>query len=142
MFARKSQKKIKSSPSLGSQAGFSYIEILIALFVISISFTLFQVTSNATLHNRHNQYREIAIRAGETKISELRTTAYYSLPSSGTFTNSMIDTLPGGEGELTMSELDTGLTLAEVVVKWDSPGSPNKQSLDLSTYISSGGLGK
>ncbi|HCB02320.1 MAG TPA: hypothetical protein DEP19_08055 [Anaerolineae bacterium] len=92
--------------------------------------------------NKYNRYKEVALRSAETRLQDLRTVSYDSLPTSGTFTNAQIQTLPEGTANLEITEISTGLSEATVTVSWRSPSSNTMQEISLSTFLSEHGIGK
>ncbi len=125
-----------------TQAGFSIIEVLITIFIIGVTLVMFQMVSNSVMLNKYNKYKEVALRVAEDQIQDLRTTAYASLPSSGSFNNSLLSTIPQGAGSMTLTQIDTGLTQATVTVSWVNPEPSGAQQVVLSTYLWQYGLGK
>ncbi len=100
------------------------------------------MVSNSVVLNKYNRYKEVALRVAETQLQTLRTTAYGSLPASGSFNNSLLSSLPSGSGSMTITETDDGLTQATVTVSWQNPNSTGNQQVVLSTYLWQYGLGK
>lgn len=125
-----------------NEQGFGIIEVVISLFIIGVSLLLFQIVSQTVVLNKYNEYREVALRAAETQIQTLKTTPYESLPSSGSFSNSQISSLPSGSGQFTVNEVADGLSEVEVTITWQNSGQSGNQTISLSSLVSSGGLGK
>lgn len=125
-----------------NQRGFGIIEVVVTLFLIGVTLILFQVSSNAIVLNKYNRYKEVALRIAENEIQALKTTSYANLPTTGSFTNSQLSTLPQGAGQLEINEIEGGLTEAIVTVTWNNPSGTDTQQVSLSTYIFQGGLGK
>lgn len=125
-----------------NQLGFSIIEVVITLFMIGITLVLFQVTSNSVVINKYNRFKEVALRVAENELQSLRTTPYGSLPSSGSFTNSQLSSIPNGAGQINITELSDGFAEATVTVTWENPSASGTQQVELSTYLWQGGLGK
>jgi len=124
------------------QGGFTIIEVLVTLLIIGVTLLLYTVISNSITLNKYNRYKEVALRSAETRLQDLRTVSYDSLPTSGTFTNAQIQTLPEGTANLEITEISTGLSEATVTVSWRSPSSNTMQEISLSTFLSEHGIGK
>ncbi|HMR55382.1 MAG TPA: type II secretion system protein [Candidatus Doudnabacteria bacterium] len=124
------------------QGGFTIIEVLVTLLIIGVTLLLYTVISNSITLNKYNRYKEVALRSAETRLQDLRTTSYDSLPSSGSFTNAQIQTLPDGTANLEITEISAGLAEATVTVSWRSPSSDAMQEISLSTFLSEHGIGK
>ena len=125
-----------------NQLGFSVIEVVITLFMIAVTLMLFQATANSVVLNKYSRYREIALRIADNKLQTIRTTAFASIPASGTFADSQLSSLPNGVGTITTSDITSTLKDVSVVVKWTKPGGSGTQQVQLQTYIASGGLGQ
>lgn len=125
-----------------NQSGFSIIEVLITLFMVGVTLLLFQATANAIILNRYARYREVALRIADKEIQTLRTTPFASLPASGSFADSLMSTIPSGQGSLTITDLNSSLKNVTVTVTWKNPRGNTSQRLQLQTYISKGGLGQ
>ncbi len=125
-----------------TQSGFTIVEVLISIFIIGVTLILFAMVSHAVLLNKYNRYREIALRVAENQIQVLRTTAYGSLPSTGSFNNSLLSSIPQGAGTQTITQVATGFKQATVAVTWRNPTSTANQQVVFSTYLWQYGLGK
>jgi hypothetical protein len=75
-------------------------------------------------------------------IRKCRSTAFGSIPASGTFTDPRISELPNGVGTITVTDLNTKTKDVIVTVSWENPGSEGTQTVQLETYITQGGLGQ
>ena len=125
-----------------NQSGFSVIEVLITLFIIGVTLILYQTASHTIILNRYGRYREVALRIADQKIQTMRTTAFASLPTTGSFSDSMLSSLPQGAGMVTVSNEGTRLKKVTVVVTWRSPQGTGTDRVQLETYITQGGLGQ
>lgn len=124
------------------QSGFSIIEVVLTLFIISVTLVMFQLVANSVVLNKYNKYKEVALRVAEHQVQSLRTTPYNSLPASGSFNNSLLANLPSGSGAMTLTQVQDGLTQVTVTVSWLNPGATANQQVVLSTYLWRYGLGK
>ncbi len=103
---------------------------------------LYQATSQSVVLNRYGRFKEIALRIADQKIQVMRTTAYASLPASGTFTDPLLSSIPQGAGTITVSDENARLKRVSVLVKWKSPQGSGTQQVQLDTFIAQGGLGQ
>lgn len=124
------------------QKGFGIIEVVVTLFLIGVTLLMFAIVSNSVVLNKYNKYKEVALRIAEHELQELRTTPYASLPSSGSLSNTQLSSIPQGTATLTITEIETGLSEADVVVSWQNPSGTGTQQVSLSTYLWQTGLGK
>ncbi|MDQ3018888.1 MAG: hypothetical protein M3Q64_03395 [bacterium] len=125
-----------------NQAGFSIVEVVVMLFIIGVMLLLFQTTSNTVILNRYGRYKEIALRAADQKVQTMRTTVFASIPATGSFTDSQIESLPNGAGTITVTDEDETLKHVVVTITWRNPKGTGNQQIQLDTYISRGGLGQ
>ena len=125
-----------------NQKGFGILEVVITIFLIGVTLLLFQVVSNSVVLNKYNKYKEVALRVAEHQLQDLRTTPYGSLPASGSFNNSQLSEIPNGAGQMTLTEVQDGLTEAVVTVTWNNTTGTGSQQVSFSSYIWQGGLGK
>ncbi len=101
---------------------------------------LYQVSLNTLKLNEIVRDKEIALRIAQNKMEELRNTSYSSLPSSGTFSDSLLSSLPSSSGNITVSNYDTNIKQVSVIVQWHRPGTQSTSDITLTTLIVSGGL--
>jgi prepilin-type N-terminal cleavage/methylation domain-containing protein len=121
------------------QSGYTIIELLIALFIVGVSLTVYQVSLNTATLNKQAKYEDIGLRIASSKIEELRATAYASLPSSGSFSHTLLSTLPSGAGTIAVSDYNAETKEIMVAVTWQL-GSRTK-TVSLQTLITEiGGL--
>jgi Tfp pilus assembly protein PilV len=125
-----------------NQNGFSIIEVLITVFLMIITLWIYQITSQSVAVNRGNRFKEIALRIADKKLENIRTTAYGSMPASGSFSDSMMSSLPNGSGTLTVSDLNAKTKDVKVTVSWTDPSTQATKHVDLETYITQGGIGQ
>ncbi len=126
----------------GNQKGFGLIEVIVTLFLITVTLLLFQATANSIILNKYSRYREIALRIADQKLQDLRTTPYAELPSTGSFADPQLSSLPNGQAAITVADLNTRLKDVTVTVTWNNPNGSGTQRIRLQTYIDQGGLGK
>jgi prepilin-type N-terminal cleavage/methylation domain-containing protein len=125
-----------------SQSGFTVIEVLIALFMIGVTVMLFQATANSVVLNKYGRYREIALRIADKKIQTVRTTAFASIPATGSFADPLLSTIPSGTAVMTTTDINNNLKDVRIVITWRRPDNSSTQRVQLQTYIYRGGLGQ
>jgi prepilin-type N-terminal cleavage/methylation domain-containing protein len=125
-----------------SQSGFTVIEVLITLFMIGVTVMLFQATANAVVLNKYGRFREIALRIADKKLQTVRTTAFASIPATGTFSDSLLSTIPNGQATITTTDINSNLKDVMVTITWRRPDNSSTQQVQLQTYIYRGGLGQ
>ncbi len=120
--------------------GFSLIEVLVAVGMLGIMIVVYQVIISNTALTRTSQDKDIALKIATYKIEDLRGLGYSALPGSGSFSDSLLSSLPLGTATMTITAYNTKLKQATVTVSWTEPGSSAK-SVSLTTLIAdTGGL--
>lgn len=131
-----------SSKIVKTQSGFSIIEIVVTLFIIGLTLILLQMSANSVVLNKQARYKEIATRIADQKMQSIRTTAFASIPSSGSFNDPLMSSIPGGSGSITVTNTSATLKNVTVTVNWLNSRSNATTSVSLQTYITEGGLGQ
>lgn len=115
--------------SLNSESGFSLIEVLIALLILSIVIAggglFFFYARCAIVREGH---RRVALQTASQKIEELKATSYEKILESMPFPKKEVDNLPSGNTITTEIEDLGGYLEATVTVSWQN-NSPQKVSL-------------
>ncbi len=115
--------------SLNSESGFSLIEVLIALLILSIVIAggglFFFYARCAIVREGH---RRAALQIASQKIEELKATSYEKILESMPFPKEEADNLPSGNTITTEVEDLGGYLEATVTVSWQD-NSPHKVSL-------------
>jgi Tfp pilus assembly protein PilV len=133
---------VGSSKIAKTQSGFSIIEIVVTLFIIGLTLILLQMSANSVVLNKQARYKEIATRIADQKMQSIRTTAFASIPSSGSFNDPLMSSIPGGSGSITVTNTSATLKNVTVTVNWLNSRSNATTSVSLQTYITEGGLGQ
>jgi len=121
--------------------GFSFIEVVVSIFVMSMMLFLFQamLRSAGLIVSTRNQ--DAALTIARNEIEKLRAGGYSSVPSSGSFTNDLLATLPSGSATLTTSDYNTKTKQVTTTVSWQERNVAASSSVSLSTLITQvGGL--
>lgn len=125
------------------QSGFTLVELVVAIVVIGlmvVGVTSLYITIEGT--QRKTRLLEIATRAGEKKIEELRNNHYNSLENDSTidFTDELPTTLPESSGTVDVSEPTPGVKRVDLNITYKD-GRVNKE-VELSSLIGVLGLGQ
>jgi hypothetical protein len=129
----------KSSP-LKSGAGFTILEIPIAIFIISVVLILYAASTNSILLNRNARYQDVATRIGTSLMEDLRNTPYANLPISGSMSHAKLDDLPNGQAAITVTDIDDNMKEMTITVSWQEGGSSVVRSASFTTLISRNGI--
>lgn len=117
------------------------MEIFITLFIIGVIFLLYQAASSNLILGRNTKDQEIALRVASNKMEELRAGGYGALPTSGSFSDSQLSSLPGGSAIMTITDFNTNTKKIIITVQWREPGISTPQNFSLTTLITKvGGL--
>ena len=134
-------------------AGFSLIEVLLSIFLITTLVTIL-LTSSGTLFTTYNsRLQSQASKIASKKIENLRNTAFSLLPSGGTNTSCTNDAdltadlakLKNASCSLTITNYDTPIEAntkikwATVTIKWDNDRKV-QQNLNIDTLVYKEGL--
>jgi len=119
--------------------GFSLVETLVAIAIICIAFFMFQSLSNTTTLARSAKNEDMALKITSNKIEELRALGYSSLPTSGSFSDPALSSLPSSSAAMAISDYDTKTKQVTVTVSWTE--SNGNRSVALTTLLAqTGGL--
>ena len=129
-----------SKKYLKCQCGLSLIEVLISMGMLLALFALYTAALNTMTATKSLRYENLAYHAANKKMEELRGTAFSSLPSSGTISDSMLSQIPSGAGTFTIADYPSynGLKEITVIVTW-TERNIGKQ-FQLKTLAGSGGI--
>lgn len=122
-------------------SGFSIIEVVITIAMVGLMLVVYQTSANTVVLNKGSNYQEIALRIASSKLQTLRTQPYASLPASGAFADSLLSSLPQGQGTLTVTDYNAKTKQIKATVSWRNPKGKTQQ-VNLETLITQGGLGQ
>lgn len=122
--------------------GFSLIEVTVSIFVVGVMLLLLQALLQSGTLLRISKSQGIALSIAQNKLESLRADGYAALPASGTFSDSLISTLPAAATTtLTVSVYNAETKQASASVVWRDPGAAASSTVSLSTLITeTGGL--
>ncbi|MCX6786961.1 MAG: prepilin-type N-terminal cleavage/methylation domain-containing protein [Candidatus Kaiserbacteria bacterium] len=122
--------------------GFSFIEVIVALFIVSVMLLLLQAVVQSSVLVRTSKNQGIALAIARNELESLRAGGYAALPSSGSFPNELLGTLPpAATTTRTVSVYNAKTKQITVSVVWLDAGSLASSTVSLSTLITqTGGL--
>lgn len=118
-----------------SHGGFSLIEVLISVFIVGVTIILFQTALQGVFLVRIANHKEIALRIANNKMEYVRALPYASLPTSGTFSDSQMSSIPSGSGTLTVANFNSKVKQVTAAVTWVEPHDSMQRSVSISTLI-------
>ena len=120
--------------------GFTLVEVLVSISVLGMMLVFFASTFSNTRLSRDVARQDIALRIIKQKMEDLRALGYNNLPVNGTFSNSLLSSLPSGVGSTTVSDFNSTLKQATVGISWNE-SSTTPRYLSATTLIGKvGGL--
>lgn len=125
---------------LPKNSGFTLIEVLITLALISVLISIFFTATNIWRWIRHVRWQTFAKQIASSEMEQLRNTPYNNLPASGSFSDPNMAKIPQGSGQLNIAAVNgqTDLSQVKVTVFWVQEGQ--NQSIELDTLMSKNGL--
>lgn len=103
---------------MNKKRGFSLIEMVVALFILSITVTFATVVIGTIKIMRDSAYESSAFRIASSKLDELRAGGYDALPPNGVFTDPELANLPQGFASTSVSDLNAKTKQAAAGVSW------------------------
>ena len=90
---------------------------------------------------RNTESQGVALSIVRNEIESVRAAGYGAVPSSGSFSDSLLNTLPGGTGTLTVSAYNAKTKQVTASVVWRDAGTTASSTVSLTTLITeTGGL--
>src|SRR3990167_11221829 len=125
--------------------GFSYVEILLSLFLILALVAILLTTSTVYIHSRRTNLQTIATKMASCEIERLRKLNFSSLPGDGSFDASCasdLSKLPAGTSTRLVanfgSPVNPKIKQITTAVSWTEKGLARQ--IKLETLISENGL--
>lgn len=125
-----------------TQKGFLIIEVVISVFIVGVMLLVYAAASNTMALNRTAKNQQLAYRIANNEMERLRSLSYASLPASGTFTDTLLSTLPSSTAIRTVADYNASTKQVTTVVTWRDPGSSVTRNVTLTTLINQYGLGQ
>ena len=120
--------------------GFSLIEVLVAIGIVGAAFAAAEALVHAIPLARMTRDEGLALVIARGELENVRAAGYAAVPASGSFSSSLMASLPSGAGTLAVSDFNAGTKEVTVTVSWQEPALPAR-SLRMSTLIAeTGGL--
>lgn len=120
--------------------GFTLIEMLIALFIMSVTATFVTVVTGTIKVTRDATYENAAFRIADNKLEELRAGGYATLPESGSFSDPALTALPQGVASTSVTDLNAKTKQVSAGISWRGADGMAR-FVSLTTLITeSGGL--
>jgi len=110
------------------QNGFSIIEALVAIFIVGVILVIYAASSNLLLLNNNARHLELAQRVAILEMEDLRAMPFNTLPASGSFSNSLLASLPHGSGQITLTDINSSSKQIVVTVSWQEPSAKTTHS--------------
>lgn len=104
--------------SLYKRSGFTLVEMLVTLFVLSVGVVIVAIAVGTTGTTRDSAYENIAFHIAESKLDELRAAGYSTLPASGPFSDSQLASLPQGSASTTVTTWNAKTKRVATGVAW------------------------
>jgi len=125
---------------LPKRLGFTLIEVLITLALVSVLISIFFTATNIWRWIRHVRWQTFAKQIASREIEQLRNTPYDNLPASGSFSDSNMTKIPQGSGQMNIAVVNgqADLSQVKVTVFWVQEGQT--KSIQLDTLMSKNGL--
>lgn len=121
--------------------GFSLIEVLVSIFIIGVILIMVQAVARSGVLVRTTKSQAIALSIARTELENIRGGGYTTLPTSGSFTNDLLSSLPAATAALTVSAYNEKTAQVTATVTWQDPGTQASSTVSLSTLITqTGGL--
>jgi len=116
------------------------IEMLISVFILSITVAFVTVMAGTIAVSRDSAFVHNAFRIADNKLDELRAGGYAALPASGPFNDPGLADLPQGSASTTITVWNAQTKKVTADVSWQSADGAQR-AVSLTTLITeSGGL--
>lgn len=122
--------------------GFSLIEVMTALFILSVLLLMLQAVIRSGTLVRTSKSQGVALSIVRNELESLRTGGYAALATgNGSFSSSLLDSLPLATTTLAVSDYNAKTKQVTAMVIWFDAGRAASSSVSLSTLITeTGGL--
>ncbi|MDD2657651.1 MAG: prepilin-type N-terminal cleavage/methylation domain-containing protein [Candidatus Pacebacteria bacterium] len=128
------------SPKTKGARGFTLVEIVVALFILSAAIVFAALVIGTIKVTRDSAFENVAFRIADNKVNELRALGYAALPASGAFSDPQIANLPQGEASTTITVWNAKTKQVVAGVSWLG-AEGRTRSVSITTLVTeSGGL--
>ena len=100
------------------RCGFTLIEMLIALFIMSVTAAFVTVVMGTITFTRDMAYENRAFRIADSKLDELRAGGYATLPPDGAFSDPGLAQLPQGSASTSVTVWNEKTKQVRTGVSW------------------------
>ncbi len=122
-------------------SGFSLIEVFVTLLIAGFVLVLFQTALGKIKLIQYAKNQEIALRVANNKIEELRSGGYSALPSSGSFSDSQLNSLPNSSASMAITDFNADTKQIIINIQWQDPPSTSLKNISIATLVTkTGGL--
>jgi Tfp pilus assembly protein PilV len=121
------------------QKGTGLIEVIVCMFMVAVLLVLYASALSTVATTRKLRYENLAYHTATKQMETLRNTAYASLPSSGTISDSLLSQIPSGAGSFTVTSYPGYSNIKEIVVTVTWNDGLAKQVV-LKTLAGTGGI--
>lgn len=119
--------------------GFSLIEVVISLFIVTVTITLAGEMLTLMSLSRHAKNQALALSIARNEISILRAAGYDTMPASGSFSDTQLSSLQNGAGALAVSDYNAQTKQVTATVSWLEKSATT--SVSMTTLVTkTGGL--
>ncbi|OGI26295.1 MAG: hypothetical protein A3J76_04685 [Candidatus Moranbacteria bacterium RBG_13_45_13] len=132
---------MKTKPKKISKSGSSMVEVFITIFIIGMVLVLYIAAVNTIRLVKTVKDQGMALRIAGNKMEQLRASGYDNLPSSGSFSDSQLASLPNSSAAMSITDFNTSTKQVLVTVEWREPSHLSARNVSLTTLITkTGGL--
>lgn len=101
-----------------AERGFTVLEMLIALFIMSVAAAFATIVIGTIKTTRDVAYENAAFRIVDSKLDELRAEGYANLPASGSFSSPELAELPQGAASTSITVWNAKTKQVAAGVSW------------------------
>ena len=103
---------------LQRKRGFTLIEMLIAVFIMSVAAGFVTIVTGTIKVTRDAAFESVAFHIAGAKLDELRAGGYEALPAEGSFSVPELASLPQGTASTSLTALNADTKQVMVGVSW------------------------
>lgn len=130
-------KKIPVDDILNFNLGFTIVEALLVLFILSISFIFYFSATQTTILVGITDHKVLAHQIALRKIESIKSLPFAQWPTNGSFVDSDLNSLPQGQAMINISNYDSQGKLKKIKVDifWNERGAQKQHTLETLIYI-------